>query len=156
MADAVIAAASADCKIGAYFTVLDDTDRAHHRDCFRNQLAEMFQCGGAKYANSQDSNGQACVSLAEAHQNVDPQISQGDFDAFFIDATQALKTAGLSTEDLQKLGPILNSTQGDVVQNNDPTLGNSTCDAGPLEGGTEGGTDGGTDGGIADAPGEGG
>jgi hypothetical protein len=157
MADRVIEVAKADCRIGAYFTALDKDPQTaqHHKECFRNYLGEMFQCGGITYAGSKGA-GLPCQTLAEAHKNVDPRISQGDFQAFFVDATQALQAYGVSSDDLSKLGPMLNTTQGDVVQKQELVLDNSPCDGGPIEGGKEGGTEGGTDAGIPDAPGEGG
>jgi len=144
----VVAAVAADCKIGAFFTALEDKDKAHRQDCLSKQFGEIMKCGGVVYAGSTDSLGTACRSMAEAHQDIDPQIRQADFDAFLIDVTTSLKAQGMATDDVAKIAPTLNSTSGDVVQSGDQDLSNSTCDGGPI---LDAGPEAAADTGIADA-----
>jgi hypothetical protein len=151
---AVLKAVSADCRIGAYFTGLAVTDQTHFTDCFGRQLGELLGCDGITYAGSSDSLQVACRTLAEAHQAVDPQITDADFDAFVADAVAEMRRQGASTSDLGTIGPILNGTRHDVSQTNDTTLGQSTCDAGPTDAGSDAQDDAAdvaTDTGVADA-----
>ena len=150
---AVLKAVSADCRIGAYFTGLALTDQTHFTDCFAKQLGELLGCDGIVYAGSSDSLQATCRPLAEAHQAVNPQITDADFDAFVADVVAVMKQQGVSTTDLGTIGPLLNGTRPAVSQTNDTTLQQSTCDAGPIDAGDAGtdAGDAGADTGIADA-----
>ncbi len=144
ISSAVLKAASADCRIGAYFTGLALTEQTHFTDCFAKQLGEMLQCDGVTYAGSIDSLQVACRSLADAHQAINPQITAADFDAFVADVTSVMKQLGVSTADLGTIAPLLNGTRGPVQQSADNTLGQTTCDAGAVDD-AEAGADGATD-----------
>jgi hypothetical protein len=149
-AKAIVDGAKADCKIGAYFTGLALTDEKHLEDCLAIQIGEIMQCDGKVYAGSKDGLGQDCRPMDEAHQQVDPQIRQADFDAFVIDVIAALKAKGMATGDIPTVSTAFNQTQGDVVQSNDPGNAQSTC-PGADAGQDTGLDDAGQDTGIADA-----
>lgn len=149
---AITRAVAADCRISPYFTGLALTDQTHLHDCLARQLGEFLQCDGVTYAGSSDSLQQPCRTMAEAHQNLDTQITTADFTAFVADVVSALKQSGVSDTDVAKIVPSFNLTSSDVVQNQVNDLSQSACDGGPTDGGTdgEGGTDA-SDSGSADA-----
>ena len=152
---AVLRSVSADCRIGAYFTGLALIDQTHFTDCFGKQVGELLGCDGITYAGSIDSLNVACRTLAEAHQAVDPQITDADFDAFVADVVAVVKKQGANATDLAAIGPMLAGTRKDVSQASDHTLAQSTCDAGATDAGTDaqddGAADTGADTGVADA-----
>jgi hypothetical protein len=159
LVDDMLQGLKVDCQIGAFFTALSQADHLHLKNCLANQFGEIMGCGGVTYAGSVDAVGAPCRTMADAHQAVDPQIRQADFDAFYIDVTASLAADGVAAADITKIAPALKSVNGDVVQSNDPGLSNSTCDGGPVDGGGEGGEAGEAgpaDTGVADAIDDGG
>ncbi len=123
---ASIAAVASDCKIGAFFSGLSQTQNVHLQDCLSKQVGEFMGCR-VTYAGSTDSLGKECRTMAEAHQDIDPQIRQADFDAFIIDVTSTLKTNGMSTDDIAKIAPSFLSTSQEIVQSADQGFSNSIC-----------------------------
>ncbi len=113
---------AADCRIGPYFTGLNDTDKAHMSDCMVNYLAEVLVCPGATYTGSKDKAGVACKSMGEGHK--DMNITGDDQTAFADVYVASLHTQmGLLTTDIG--GIVTQLTQARDINNGDQ--GNPKC-----------------------------
>lgn len=118
IADSIITAAKADCRIGTGFTMLNAQDSKHLTECFQIQMQSFFQCDGVTYVGgtTKDSNGDTCRSMTEAHRNLN--LRKADFIAFQQIALGALAKANLSTDDQTSINSAILGTQGGVVQTN--------------------------------------
>jgi hypothetical protein len=164
IADDILTAVKADCRIGANITALPNAG-AHLRQCFEKQLGTLFGCPGVVY--DQATDGKPCRSMADAHKDLNLRLA--DFNAFISDTNAVLKTHNLSDSDRQAIVAAMNGTQTAIVPQN-RGLGDVNCTCPNMEfdggycgipdAGLDGGKDGATDappdtGGITDAADEG-
>lgn len=162
MADAIIARAEADCRIGPAFTRAGDEKKAHFSECFQIQLGGIFQCQGVSYVSGTtvDSKNQKCRSMQQAHQGMN--LRKADFDAFMEAVAAELTAQGLSMDDLRAVAPAFEGTRTQVTQTNNQPDRNTYCGCPngeymgkacvPEAGIVDGGMDATTDADAADAP----
>jgi hypothetical protein len=130
----IISAVGADCRLSAHFT--DQTAVAHINECFQKQLGYFMGCAGITYDGSKDSAGNACRSMADAHNNLN--LRQADFDAFIADMIASLSADKVAKPDITSIISVFLGYQAAIVQKNG--LGNSdcTCANGSYDGGEAG------------------
>lgn len=127
IADAIIARAEGDCRIGPAFTRVDANKKAHLSECFQIQLGGMFQCEGVSYTagTTVDSKNQKCRSMQQAHQGMN--LRKADFDAFMEAVATELTAQGLSMDDLRAIAPAFEGTRQQVTQTNNQPDKNTYC-----------------------------
>jgi len=115
IADNILTAAKADCRISSGFAV---GDSQHLKECFEIQMQAFFQCDGVTYVagTTKDSKGNNCRSMTDAHRNLN--LRKADFIAFQQIALGELAKANLSTDDQTAINSAILGTQTGVVQTN--------------------------------------
>jgi len=118
IADNILTAAKADCRISAGFAVGGQGSGQHLKECFELQMQSFFQCDGVTYVGgtTKDSNGDQCRSMGDAHRNLN--LRKADFIAFQQITLSELAKAGLSTDDQTSINSAILGTQTQVVQTN--------------------------------------
>jgi hypothetical protein len=103
LADSIVSAAIGDCRIGLIVENARNKDQAHFDECFQKFVGGGFQCPGVSFSSGQttDSKGKKCTKPLE---NV--TFTKADFDAFFSDATAALKAKALTDDEIRSIAPV--------------------------------------------------
>lgn len=139
IADQIVANASADCRIGIYFTSLSAEKTTHVKECMRRQLADLFQCEASSYAGFKSSTGRECRSMAEAHAGLmgadgRAGLNGSDYLAYVQSAQKAMRASGLSDADVTRVTALFNAQQPAVAPRVSERNTNCTCAGGALEG----------------------
>jgi hypothetical protein len=118
LADKILTAVKADCRLSGAFTTLNAGDNQHLTECFEIQMQSFFQCDGVTYVagTTKDSKGNNCRSMTDAHRNMN--LRKADFIAFQQIALGELGKANLSMDDQTAINSAILGTQTGVVQTN--------------------------------------
>ena len=127
IADSILTAVGNDCRISAGFSMLNQQDSQHLKECFEIQMQSFFQCDGKTYVagTTQDSKGNNCRSMADAHRNLN--LRKADFEAFQQIALSELTKANLTTDDVTSINSAILGTETGVVQTNTQPTKNQYC-----------------------------
>lgn len=139
IADQIVVNASADCRIGIYFTSLSAESTTHVKECMRRQLADLFQCEASSYAGFKSSTGRECRSMAEAHAGLigadgRAGLNGSDYLAYVQSAHNAMRASGLSDADITRVTALFNAQQPAVAPRVSDRNTNCTCAGGAFEG----------------------
>ncbi len=126
IANAIIARAAGDCRIGTPITA-NAGDRAHFEECFAIMLQGAFQCPGISYVAGQtkDSKGETCRSMQQAHQNL--QLRLADYNAFLEAVAAEFTAAGISLQDQSNIAPVFEGQKNSIVRQNNQPDKNTHC-----------------------------
>jgi hypothetical protein len=127
IADNIMSSVQMDCRLSGAFANLNGDDQKHLKECFELQIESFFGCPGVTYVGgmTQDSNGNQCRSMRDAHQGMN--LRQADFDAFREITINELTKAGVSMDDQVTINSELLGTQSGVVQTNKQPDKNTYC-----------------------------
>lgn len=162
IADAIVTAAIADCRIGVVVENARNrnNDQQHFDECFQKFVGGGFQCPGVSFSLGQttDTSGDKCNKQLE---NV--TFSNTDFNAFLQDVSSALKTKGLADDEIRSVAPVFEGARARLVGGNVPankhtqcrancTIATEACTPPVVDAGNDTGvTDSGADTGVKDA-----
>lgn len=140
ISDDIFTKASADCRIGVYFTAMGAQGQTHVKECMRKQLQEIFTCPDAKYQGSKSSTGRDCRSMTDAHDELTgpegkPGLNKADFQAYREVAIAAFKAGNLADTDLNSVMAVFLGYEGQVAPRQITTYNtNCTCPNGVFPG----------------------
>ncbi|CAN5680059.1 hypothetical protein BH11MYX4_BH11MYX4_50250 [soil metagenome] len=131
IADGILGRVRADCRLSAAFANVPAEGEQHLKECFAIQMQVFFKCPGVAYP-ANDSQGDACRSLTEAHQDLG--LTSSDFQAFVDDALAELATRSLTSDETREVASGLLGTRTGIVAEETPLNAYCTCPGGKFNG----------------------
>jgi hypothetical protein len=119
-----------DCRLRRHFANLPAIGIAHMQECLTAQIQQVMGC---RHPDGEPfkypilaSDGRYCRDMKTSHMGM--SLSDGDFDAFIADFSEALDLNGLNADEKMRVLAVFGATRNDMVRLKDagPT---QPCDA---------------------------